>query len=74
MLDEFRQQADSSPFFEEEEEFDAEEVLKPRLPEKRFLGMTAAQRFVIAIMLLLAACILSSTILLVTGRVIVPFF
>jgi hypothetical protein len=73
MLDEFRQQADSSPFFEEEE-FDPEEVLKPRQPERRFLGMTAAQRLIIAIMLLLAACTLSSVVLMVTGRVVAPFF
>jgi hypothetical protein len=39
-----------------------------------FLGMTAGQRFVIAMFLLLIACILGSFCLLVTGKVWLPFF
>jgi len=39
-----------------------------------FLGMTAGQRFVIALFLLLIACILGTFCLLVTGKVWLPFF
>lgn len=66
MLEEFREQANTSSTFEEEEPL--EEVKK--LPEKRnFLGMSPAQRFVIALMLFLMTCIMGSLFLVVTGRV-----
>jgi hypothetical protein len=41
---------------------------------EEFLGMTAGQRFVIALFLLLIACILGTFCLLVTGKVWLPFF
>jgi hypothetical protein len=37
-----------------------------------FLGMTAQQRFVIAVMILLMVCILGSFFLLITGSVALP--
>ena len=37
-----------------------------------FLGMTAQQRFVLAIMILLMVCILGSFFLLITGSVALP--
>ena len=40
--------------------------------EPRLLGMTAVQRFVIAVMLLLMVCVLGAFCMLVTGT-IVPF-
>ena len=37
-----------------------------------FLGMTAQQRFVLAVMILLMVCILGSFFLLITGSVALP--
>lgn len=45
-----------------------------RRTSQPFLGMTAGQRFVIALFLLLIACILGTFCLLVTGKVWLPFF
>ncbi len=70
MFDDLRDQADSSSFLDEEESSLPEvSSLGPR----HFLGMTPAQRFVIALMLLLIACILSTFCLLVTEKVVLPF-
>jgi len=57
MLDDFREQASTSPYYEEPEE--TFEEVKPYRPKKRILGMTAGQRLVIALMLLFAVCILA---------------
>jgi hypothetical protein len=48
--------------------------LPTRPTSQPFLGMTAGQRFVIALFLLLIACILGTFCLLVTGKVWLPFF
>jgi hypothetical protein len=74
MLDEFREQANTSPYNEPEVEEVYEEVKPDRPSQKRFLGMTAIQRFFIAIMLLLMACFLGMLVLLVTGKVVPPIF
>jgi hypothetical protein len=65
MLDDFRQDADAAAF-EDESAF----KLPPR-PKRNFLGMTPFQRFVIAFMLLLIVCVLSSFALLVTEKVVI---
>ncbi|MCI0521755.1 MAG: hypothetical protein L0Z70_16030 [Chloroflexi bacterium] len=65
-LDEFRQQAESLPFEEE-----PVPVKRPQR-ERRILGMTAAQRFVVALMLLFIVCLLSALTLLATGKVTLP--
>lgn len=44
---------------------------RPRAP--RFLGMTAGQRFLISIFLLLAVILIGIMCLVVTGRVVPPF-
>ena len=69
MLDDFREQASASDFLDEEEAPRLDETEHPR----KFLGMTPAQRFVIALMLLMITCILSTFCLLVTEKVIPPF-
>jgi hypothetical protein len=74
MLDEFREQASTSPFIEEEVEEVYEEVKPVRRPPQRFLGMTAPQRFVIALMLLLMTCFLGALTLLVMEKVVPPVF
>jgi hypothetical protein len=67
MLDDLRQQASEVPFDEGEDVFSTEVPERPHQPS--FLGMTPAQRFVIALMLLMMVCIIGSFFLLVTGRV-----
>jgi hypothetical protein len=68
MLDQFREQADSSLTYEDDgsNPYDAP-------PKRPFLGMTPLQRFVIALMLLVIACVLSSFCLIVTGKISLPF-
>lgn len=72
MLDEFREQANTSELYEESDE--TFEEIKPYRPKKRFLGMTAGQRLLIALLLLFAVCILGTLTLLVTERISLPFF
>jgi hypothetical protein len=72
MLDEFREQASTSSLYEEDEE--TFEEIKPYRPKKRFLGMTAGQRLIIALLLLFAVCILGMLALLVFERISLPFF
>ncbi|UCD99219.1 MAG: hypothetical protein JSV42_00405 [Chloroflexota bacterium] len=71
MLDDFRNDANASPYFEDESEAYFEEVPQKKSRGK-ILGMTAAQRLVIAIMLFLMTCIVGTLMLLVFER-IVPF-
>lgn len=68
MLDQFREEANSSLIFEDEESnpFDVP-------PKRPYLGMTPLQRFVIALMLLVIACVLSAFCLIVTGKIVLPF-
>lgn len=70
MLDDFREQASSSSYYDEPEE--TFEEVKPYRPKKRILGMTAGQRLVIALMLLFTVCILGTLALLVTERIVLP--
>jgi len=74
MLDEFREQASTSPFLDEVSEETEEKAKAERLPPQRFLGMTPGQRFVIALMLLMMTCLLSAMFLLLTGKVVPPVF
>lgn len=65
MLDDLRN--DASSYYDEDE---FQELTKPQESPKKFLGMTSFQRFVIALLLLFATCILSAFCLLVTERVV----
>ncbi len=85
MFDNLREQADysdsfdSTPFYEEEEQFRDAEQAKPAPSRKvkkarrssggRFLGMTPFQRFALALMLFITVCMLGAMLLLVTGRI-----
>jgi hypothetical protein len=42
-------------------------------PENRVLGMTAAQRFLVALMLLLVILVLGTFFLLISGKIALPF-
>jgi hypothetical protein len=70
MLDDFREQASTSPYYDEPEE--TFEEVKPYRPKKRILGMTAGQRLVIALLLLFTVCILGTLALLVTEKIVLP--
>jgi hypothetical protein len=41
----------------------------PGVSRGRFLGMTAPQRLVIAVLMLISVCVLSAMCLLITGRI-----
>ncbi len=86
MFDNLRDQADysdsfdSTPFYEDEDQFRDAERAKPAPPRKkarkvssspsrRFLGMTPPQRFVLALMLFITVCVLGAMLLVVTGRI-----
>jgi len=73
MLDNLRDSAEQSPFFQEEEPVEEAEAVKAVQPKAPFLGMTSAQRFVIAIMLFLMVCVLGSFCLLISEKVVLPF-
>jgi hypothetical protein len=73
MFDNLREQASSSPFYEEEAKFQpaAGTSSEPatRSPSGRFLGMTAMQRFVIVLLLMFAVCSLGAMCLMVAGKI-----
>jgi hypothetical protein len=73
MLDDFREEANASPYFEDEngEYFDE---LTPTSSRGKLLGMTPAQRLVIAIMLFIMTCIVGSLTLLVFEIIVPPAF
>ncbi len=74
MLDELREEASKSEFtVDEEEALEFEGQLPPR-PRRYFLGMSPAQRFFIALMLLMMTCLLGVFFLLVTERIAPPLF
>jgi len=73
MLDDFRDEANASPYFEDEGTDYFEEISTSRRRGK-LLGMTASQRLVVAIMLFMMTCIVGSLALLVFERVVPPAF
>ncbi len=75
MLDNLREQAS---FKEEEEPLDphAPKPPKPRKPRRsidQITGMTAQQRFLLAVMLFVMVCLLGTMFLLLAGKIAVPF-
>jgi ABC-type Na+ efflux pump permease subunit len=75
MFDNLREDAASSPFYEEEEsaKFQPAAATKSFFatpgPSRRILGMTGLQRFVIAFMFFIAVCLVGGMALLVTGKI-----
>lgn len=67
MLDDLRNSAsDSASMDESYYETDSGD-------NKQFLGMTAPQRFIVVLMLLIMVCILGTFVLLIFGKVSLPF-
>jgi hypothetical protein len=73
MFDNLREQADSTPFYEDEAAFLGTPTQAPAARRRAggglLLGMTPMQRFIVAVMLLIAICALGSMCLLITGRI-----
>ncbi len=80
-FDDMRKQSESSSFFDDDEpeegkasldlgNDDFDEGFANPQPQSKILGMTAPQRFIIATILLMMACILSAFCLLVTEKVV----
>lgn len=86
MIDDLREQADDSPEFDDDDEslsFDDFGDFEYELEEKgapakrsfsrvkgRSIGLTPTQRFLLASIILLLSCILSTFCLLVSGKII----
>jgi hypothetical protein len=68
-IDELREEASSETFFEKAPEPEP----TPPYRERRLLGLTAFQRFIISLLLFLITCMIGSFLLLVTQRVVLPF-
>ena len=71
MFDNLREDAS---LYEEDDTLFPEEEIKAPPPKKRksnvkILGMTPVQRFVIAVMLMIAVCALGAMCLLITGKI-----
>lgn len=73
MFDDFRQTSDETSFEDQPEETGDDLGFTFTETPRHFLGMTAPQRMVIAVLLLLMTCVLGSFCLLVTGRIFPPF-
>ena len=75
MLDDFREQADAGSFFDDFEEEEVQESIGQRalapLARERLLGTTPIQRFILALMLLIATFLASASCLLATGRIVI---
>jgi hypothetical protein len=69
MLDDFRRSAEE--VIEEEQ---PAPLPTPRKPAEPFLGMTASQRFVLALMIFLMVCVLGFVFLFATDSIYLPFF
>jgi hypothetical protein len=72
MFDNLREQANDTPFYEDESKFrqPGGGIAPPRKSSgSLLLGMTPNQRFIVAVMLLIAVCVLGSMCLLLTGRI-----
>lgn len=66
MLDDLRNTAEASYLDEDNLE------LETKVKEKRFLGMTAAQRFILALLMLILIVVLGTLMLLVAGKMVLP--
>ena len=78
MLDNLRDQAGSTPFFQDDSDLlPPEEIIeeKKRGPFSiPTFGLTPQQRFFLSIMVFIEICVLGMFFLLITGKVALPFF
>ena len=71
MFDNLREQANSSPLYENEAQFQSADEPGAAAPRTsgRLLGMTPAQRFFVSLMLMIMVCLVGAMFLLVTGKI-----
>ena len=73
MLDELREQADQSMTLDDADEESATAYFRRRYQSERpLLGMTAGQRFILAILFVAMMFILGTFCLLITERIVPP--
>jgi hypothetical protein len=72
MFEDFRKQSDQGEMFEDQLDDGLDSGIVVNQRRTNFLGMTAPQRFVIALMLLMMTCILGTFCLLVTEKIVPP--
>ena len=74
MFDNLRDESKSSPFYEEEAKFQ-QAAGTPAAASVRgsrsFLGMTAPQRFILSVMVMVTVCVMGAMALLITGRFVI---
>jgi hypothetical protein len=77
MLDNLRNESSFQPEEEEPQELiQPEKTKKPPRPRRSFdqlTGTNAKQRLVLAVMLLVMVCLLGVILLVVTGKIVLPF-
>ena len=73
MFEDFRKQAEEADFSDDDQEAELR-VKTSRNTNGRFLGITPVQRFIIALMLLFMIIILGVLFLMVTSKIVLPFF
>lgn len=73
MFEDFRKQAEEADFSNDDQEAELR-VKTSRNNNGRFLGITPVQRFIIALMLLFMIIILGVLFLMVTSKIVLPFF
>jgi hypothetical protein len=75
MFDNLRDQAKASPFYEDEAKFQqASGTVAPptrRNSSTRLLGMTAPQRFLLSMMLMVMVCVMGIMALLIAGKLVI---
>ncbi len=74
MFDNLHDETAPTSYYEEDEvQFESATETEAEIPStrrsSRFLGMTSIQRFVIAVMLLLAVCVIGALCLLVANKI-----
>ena len=74
MLDDLRNSAAQSYQEVEQEPVESMEMDAENRQSAPFLGMTAPQRFVIALLLFLMTCVFGTFCLLATQKMVLPFF
>jgi hypothetical protein len=73
MLDDFRNTKEQAQYDETVQSNDLP-AYDPMPAPSRFLGMSPFQRFIIVFLIFMLTCVLGSFCLLVTERIIPPFF
>lgn len=68
MLDDLRNSAEASFLDEDQLELEKQSTVK----ESRFLGMTAAQRFILSVLFLILVVVIGTLLLLVSGKMVLP--